>query len=175
MKVKKIAIVLLVIVAGLVLGVTFSSLLSPENNSSTTNNSGKTEGLKATLSADPTTVQAVTDTSNLGEKDKKEQSVLSIVYTNNTLSDLTGVQIWASGTGKNFGFSGSKNASYDKDAKESGKKYSVFNAASVKRGETQVVQLYLFSRLSDNITVNIELKTKEGINLKLSPVNITAN
>jgi hypothetical protein len=175
MKVKKIAIVLLVIVAGLMLGVTFSSLLSPQNNSSTTNNSGKTEGFKATLSADPTTIQSVTDTSNLGEKDKKEQSVLSIAYTNNTLSDLTGVEIWVSGTGANFGFSGSKNASYDQDTKQSGKKYSVFNAASVKRGETQVVQLYLFSRVPDNITVNVELKTKEGINLKLSPVNITAN
>lgn len=175
MKFKKIAIVLLVVVAGLVLGISFSKLLSPDNNLSTTSNSGKTEGLRATLSADPTTIQSVTNTNGLREKDKKEQSVLSIAYTNNSLSDLTGVQIWASGTGKNFGFSGSKNASFDKDTKQSGKKYAVFNAASVKRGETQIVQLYLFSRLPDNIAVNIELKTKEGINLKLSPVNITAN
>lgn len=170
-----------VIAGGLMLGTVFSMSLPAQGGKQSNflqnlpGKSSSTNSFDAQLTANPLIIDSVGESSDLKGLTTKQQSLLTITYTNNTNSDLTNVEIWASGTGANFGFYGSKDAIYDKDTKVANIKYSIFKARDLKKGQSGTAFLYLFSRQPGVIKVNIDAKAKGGENSKTTSVSITAN
>lgn len=182
MKIKKIFITGAVIVVGLMVGIIFSTYLPSLNekrgnssNNFENNSSTQKKGFSAVLTAKPLVIKAIQESNDLKRLANSEKSLLTIQYANNTSFDLTEVQILASGTGTNFGFSASKDAKYNKDVKIENTKYSVFTMNDIKKGQTGTVSLNLFSRQQGLITINTEIKTKEINSTKTNSAAITAN
>ncbi len=182
MKLKKILIIVAVIIGGLMLGTIFSlSLPSSDKNQGNVfqNFQGKSStssnNLDVRVSADPSVIQSIGETRDVNQLPVTQQSLVSVTYTNNTSSDLTNVELWASGTGANFGFSGTKDATYDQDSKVENIKYSIFKVKDLKKGQSGTSILYFFSREPGNIKLDIAVKTKEGKNSNTSTTSITAN
>lgn len=180
MKIKKIAITLVVIVAGLMVGIIFSTSLPSitkkmSNNPASLQNISKEKRLTLTLDAKPNAIKVIEEDSDLRRLPDENRSILTITYTNNTDSDLSGVQLWASGTGADFGFTDPKNATYEKDTKLGNTKYSVYKLGDIKKGQHGEILITLFARQPGFMTINMELKTKEIQSTKANSANVTAN
>lgn len=178
---KKIAIVILVIVAGLMLGVILSGSLAGTkigdlfySQPSQIKSSAKTEtaGLNVRLAASPSTIKAAAKFDPVTELEKIEKTTLSITYENKTSSDLSGVEVWITSEGGNSTGVATITEETKYSKTKSKENVMVFQLPDLPKNSSNTASIYFFVRPAGDTIVYSEIKTKEEKPVKSNSVII---
>ena len=185
MNIKNILIIVLVIAAGLMLGVIISTSLPSKsttiNKSSTqinnsankTSNSQSSNKIEMTIIASPNPLKSYNPSIDHKKNwDKIDKSRLTITYQNKSDADLTGLQSWLTTTSSDILFSGTETAQQDKYMTSTlGKK--IYNIPSIKAGATNKASIILFSSKPNIYKIKVEIHTKNNEIITSSFVDLT--
>jgi hypothetical protein len=104
------------------------------------------------------------------------KSVIAVEYANNTLNDLTGIQIWihiVPRTGYILGYVLPLQRNHT--TKTPSSQWSVYDAPNLKPGEKRSSYLFLIARTPAPFTIDVQVRSKGGIIASTKRINIAAS
>ena len=168
---KKLIIVVLVIVAGLMLGITLSGSLSDiklgnplysKPSQETGLKKTLSTGLEVRLTASPSAIKAAGTIDPVKELGKIQKSNLTITYANSSTTNLSGVELWIITEGGNSTGVVTMSEQTKYDSTKSKNNAMVFNLSDLPKKSSNKVVVGFFVRPVGDTIVKAELRSKEG-------------